>query len=83
MKTGFKRVTSFDGALNDPRVDDINVDFSEGEKSYWIYLKSGYVCVSMECHTIHESSVKRCLDMLNTDVISVDEFRKQYNPNFK
>lgn len=82
-KNKFKKVTSFNGALNDHRVDSISCDYSTGEKSYWIFLKGGYVCVSMECHTIRESTIRQCLDMLNNDVISVDEFRKQHNPDFK
>ncbi len=31
----------------------------------WVYLKTGFICPSMECGTIHEPSVKACCELLN------------------
>ena len=31
---------------------------------YWIYLKKEYICTEMECGTIHESTIQKCIWML-------------------
>jgi hypothetical protein len=67
-----KKVRTFLEAGKDPRVDSIfsEIDnFEDNKPDYWINLKEGYICKSMDCSMIHERTVKRCLWLLNNDVI--------------
>lgn len=34
--------------------------------AYWIYLKKGYICTDMECGTIHEPTVAKCIMKLQS-----------------
>jgi hypothetical protein len=49
--------TEWDGCFSDSLGREL-----EGR---WVYLKRGYICPSMECGTIHESSIKACCARLN------------------
>jgi len=31
----------------------------DGNPSYWVYLKAGWICPEMECHTIHEDTLAK------------------------
>ena len=33
-------------------------DGANGGPSYWVYLAPGWICPLMECHTIHEDTLK-------------------------
>lgn len=35
-----------------------------GGGSYWVYLKEGYICPTMGCHTIHEDTLAELKLML-------------------
>ncbi len=39
-----------------------NECFPRQGDGYWIYLKPGYICESLECHFVHEWTVKDCLE---------------------
>ena len=30
----------------------------------WVYLKTGFICPSMECGTIHEATIRECCELL-------------------
>lgn len=80
-KSKFKKVYTVKQANSDPRVNEMSAEFGNIEPNktdWWIYLTKDYVCESMNCHTIHERSVKDCLELLNNDVIHVDEFYSKY-----
>jgi len=67
-----KKARTFSEAGKDPRVDSISIEldnFESDKPDYWIYLKEGYICKSMDCSIIHERTVKSCLWLLNNDVI--------------
>lgn len=77
--TKFRKVRTLAEAKKDPRVDDIfyemgNID--PDKKDWWIYLKEGYECRSMECGTIHEQTLKEVLHLLNTDVVKKTDYEK-------
>jgi len=75
----FKQVKSVKGALKDIRVDEIFFEvgnIEEGKRDWWIYLSADYICVSMECHTIHERTLAECLRLLNNDVVHISQFKK-------
>ena len=45
-----------------------------GEKpSYWVYLAPGYICPEMECHTIHEDTLKELAWMVSTVEVWEDD----------
>jgi hypothetical protein len=71
----FKKVKSFAEAKKDIRVSDAFSEMGnieDGKPDYWINLKEGYICESMECGTIHEATIKECLWLLNNDVVKVN-----------
>lgn len=75
--TNFKKVTTSKQAKTDSRVDDIFTEYGNleyGKQDWFIYLKEGWVCRSMRCATIHAKTLKECLHLLNTDVITEETF---------
>mgnify|MGYP003331330458 CR=1 FL=1 len=67
-------------AKKDPRVEDCFSEFgniSFGKNDWWINLKEGWICRSMGCGTIHEQTLKECLHLLNTDVITELQYNKE------
>jgi hypothetical protein len=80
MQNKFKKVTTSKQAKLDPRVEDIFAEYGNiesGKYDWWINLKEGFICRTMECGTIHERTIKECLHLLNTDVITEEEFNKE------
>jgi hypothetical protein len=80
--TTFAPVKSVKGALKDIRVNDIFTEvgnIESGKVDWWIYLDSDYICVGMECSTIHERTLAECLWLLNNDVVHISEFNKLKN----
>lgn len=76
MSNKFKKVYTVAQAKKDPRVEDMfyelgNID--PNKKDWWINLREGYECVSMQCGTIHEQTVSACLDLLNNDVVKISK----------
>lgn len=42
-------------------IESVECDPYDGENgggSYWVYLNDGWICNAMECHTIHEDTLK-------------------------
>ena len=62
----------------DPRVDSIHTErdgygdtaAQMSRPSYWVYLKSGYICGETECGTIHAKSVRACCEQMSSVVES-------------
>lgn len=77
----FKKVYTVAQARKDPRVDDMYSEFGnmDGNKyDWWIHLKGDYICDYMGCHTIHEQTVNSCLDLLNNDVVTAEEYYSKW-----
>lgn len=49
---------------NDPRVSSVSDERSMGD-GVWVYLKANFVNTHLECHTIHERTVRECCEQLN------------------
>ena len=48
-------------------VAEVEIEYSCGEfNGYWIYLKAGYICIAMDCHTIHEDTLADLRSMMAT-----------------
>ena len=48
-------------------IRDVECDPTDGENggpSYWVILAPGYICMIMECHTIHEDTLAQLKEML-------------------
>ena len=41
-------------------------DGANGGGSYWVYLNDGWRCVLMDCHTIHEDTLKDLKEMVRS-----------------
>lgn len=57
--------TEWDGCFSDALGREV-----EGR---WVYLRTGFICPSMECGTIHEASIKACCENLNESRPMTDE----------
>jgi hypothetical protein len=80
MKIKFKKVTTSKMAKLDPRVDDVFAEYGNiesGKYDWWINLKEGWICRTMGCGTIHEQTLKSCLQLLNTEVITEEQYNKE------
>lgn len=55
-------------------IASIDREYNDG-LDYWIYLKEGYICVDMECGTIHEYTLKDCERQLKLVVKEEDFFQ--------
>jgi hypothetical protein len=73
--TKFKKIKTLKETVNDPRVDSIS-DERNGwsNDGIWIYLKPPYYNPVTETSSIHEWSVKECLDILNNDIIVNEQY---------
>lgn len=71
----FKKAKTAADIKNDPRVDEFTseLDGIEG-KSFWLYLKSDFISPDMECHTIHEKTIKSICEKLNR-VVPADQWK--------
>ena len=70
MNKGMKRLLEKYGDV----IESIHRENNDGV-DYWIYLKEGYICPSMECGTIHEYNLKDCENMLKT-IMTIEEYNK-------
>lgn len=52
-----------DAILKHPKVQLVSDERRMGD-GFWIYLKTGWICASTECGTIHEDSPSKCLKVL-------------------
>ena len=46
-------------------IADVEIDDICEWNGYWVYLEIGYICAEMECHTIHEDTLKDLRYMLS------------------
>ena len=59
--------------INDPRVESWSDERGMGD-GIWIYLKRPYYNEFLECGTIHEQTVKRCLEVFNFYVTANENY---------
>lgn len=59
MNKGMKKLLDKYGDI----IESIHREYNYG-KDYWVYLKDGYICIPMECGTIHEYTLKDVENML-------------------
>jgi hypothetical protein len=60
-------MTTLDKIKADPRVADAYKEFDDsGDFSYWIHLAPGIRSPEMDCHTIHEPTVRKAFALLRT-----------------
>lgn len=67
----FKKCRTRKDIENDPRVDFVSYEDSDG---IWVYLKYPYYNTYLEIATIHEDTIKDCLEQLNNDVIENTDY---------
>lgn len=64
MNKGMKKLLEKYGDVIESVHREYNICDGTRGYDYWIYLKEGYICVDMECGTIHEYNLKDCEAML-------------------
>ena len=73
----FKKVTSWSHVIEDPRVETVSDERGPGKDpgdGLWIYLKEPYWNPVTDIATIHEWSVRECLEQLNTSVVENQDY---------
>jgi hypothetical protein len=83
----FKKVSSWSGIQNDPRVSCAYVEYDEcwnpdtGE-SRWVELKGEYINTYSDTRYIHECTVAQCLEQLNLMVreATAEELKEWNSP---
>ena len=74
MEIKFKKVRTLKDIQNDPRVSAIDIEYDNGEKSYWCYLKAGWQdSCNPTCHTIHEWRIKEVCYYVNNAIPFPDD----------
>ena len=64
----FKKVRTLKDIKNDPRVEEVIVDFGE-EAIYWVCLKSPYYSAYTHCMSLPCRSVAEACGEINNDVV--------------
>ena len=80
MKNEFKKVFTSKQAKLDLRVEDVFSEYGnleDGKSDWWINLKDGWICRTMGCATIHQQTLSECLHLLNTEVITKEQYNKE------
>jgi hypothetical protein len=71
MKTIMKQIEKM-GLQNAIRPDKQGnmVDHESKQDGYWVFLRPGFICLDMDCQTIHEYTVSEVIDRLKSVTVS-------------
>lgn len=65
-------------ALQEKHPDIVQSISLEGEDGYWLYLEPGWYCLRTDCGTIHEYTVKACLQRFRDKTWNPQRWNSEY-----
>ena len=63
----YKKARTYTHLALDSRVESVSDERGSGD-GIWVYLRGGYVNLTLDSGYIHEHTVAECCDQLNNDV---------------
>lgn len=57
-------------------IESIHTETDDGQKSYWLYLREGFINTYLECGTIHETTAREAVRQIRNCIVTQEEWNK-------